>query len=148
MGVGFSHLFAASGGTSIVDYQIRNFQVGSGGDFNDYGASTFKLQAPITETDLSGGELFIENLTPIQNGVVVAAEDFPRIRFSNIHRVTDASVRYTLVLDRGSAQGVALDEVGRGLVSPSPILVAYRPHTEIVKNNTFSLIYRWTLTFG
>lgn len=154
MGVGFSHLFAASGGTSIVDYQIRNFQVGSGGDFNDYGASTFQLQAPITETDLSGGELFIENLTPIQNGVVVGAEDFPRIRFSNIHRVTDASVRYTLVLDRGSAQGVALDEVGlymrnpRGLDPPSPILVAYRPHTEIVKNNTFSLIYRWTLTFG
>ena len=27
MGVGFSHLFAASGGTTITDYQILNFHL-------------------------------------------------------------------------------------------------------------------------
>ena len=156
MGVGFSHLFAASGGTTITDYQILNFAVGSGGDINDYGVSTFTLQNPLVTSNYGTGALVIEDFNPIEDGLILGTtRAFARIRFSNIHRVTDTSVRYTLVIDRDSCNnlGFDLDEVGlfmrnpRGLADPSPILCAYRPHTGIRKTSAFSLIYRWTLQF-
>ena len=156
MGVGFSHLFAASGGTSITDYQILNFLIGSGGDYNDYGVSTFKLKSPVESTLGWGAEttLIIEDLIPIENGLF-AGQSYPlaRIRFSNVHKVTPTSVRYTLVLDRNTLNTKAINEVGlfmrnpRGLNPISPILVAYRPFTDIVKTGDFSLIFRWSLQF-
>jgi len=156
MGVGFSHLFAASGGTQITDYQILNFLIGSAGNFNDYGASTYQLQAPITAEARWGAEttLFLETLYTIENGSPLGGpHPFARIRFSNIHKVTDTSVRYTLVLDRATLNNTALSEIGlfmrnpRGQTPVIPILVAYRPFTEITKTSDFSLIFRWTLQF-
>jgi len=46
LGVGLSHLFAGSGGGTISDFQILNFQVGTGGNINSYGTSSFKLNTP------------------------------------------------------------------------------------------------------
>jgi hypothetical protein len=156
MGVGFSHLFSASGASSIVDYQIINFLVGSGGDYDDYGVSTYKLQSPVLGAINwgVGSNLITEDLTPIENGVL-AGSTFPlaRIRFSNVHKVTNTSVRYTLVIDRTTLNTKYINEVGlymrnpRGLSPPSPILVAYRPFTTITKTSDFSLIFRWTLQF-
>ena len=174
MGVGLSHMFAASGASSIVDYQIRNFLVGSGynpdndvllaGDGN-YGVSSFKLKAPLTVTAPDVGipsenpwgpntSLITELLTPIENrSIGGAARPFARIIFSNINKVTDTSVRYTLVLDRNTLNGKYLNEVGLFMRNPSgsihinPILVAYRPFTEITKTSDFSLLFLWTLQF-
>ena len=156
MGVGFSHLFSASGASSIVDYQIINFLVGSGGDYDDYGASTYKLQSPVLVAGDwgSGSNLITETLTPIENSVLAGATyPLARIRFSNVHKVTNTSVRYTLVIDRTTLNTKYINEVGlymrnpRGLLTPSPILVAYRPFTTITKTSDFSLIFRWTLQF-
>jgi len=157
MGVGFSHLFAASGGTTITDYQIINFLIGSGGDYNDYGVSTFKLQKPLLSSIDWGSDtgLIIETFHTIEDGIVIAGDTKPlaRIRFSNIHKVTSTSVRYTLVLDRNTLNTAAVNEVGlymrnpRGLPLIRPILVAYRPFTQITKTNDFSLLFRWTLQF-
>ena len=156
MGVGFSHLFAASGGTSITDYQILNFLVGSGGDFNDYGASTYQLKLPVTTEAAYGADttLFLETLYTIENGSPLGGpHPLARIRFSNIHKVTDTSVRYTLVLDRTTLNTKSISEVGlfmrnpRGQTPNIPILAAYRPFTSIIKTSDFSLIFRWTLQF-
>jgi len=156
MGVGFSHLFAASGSLVITDYQILNFLIGSGGDYSDYGTSTYQLQSPVLSVSDWGDDttLITESLYTINNGIKQGtATSLARIRFSNIHKVTDTSVRYTLVLDRATLNRKAINEVGlymrnpRGLGSPSPILVAYRPFTDIVKTSDFSLIFRWTLQF-
>ncbi len=95
-------------------------------------------------------------MKPIQNGSVKGQEEtFVRVPFSNIQKVTPHSVRFTLLLDKNTANGLAnnLDEVGlfmrnpRGLNTPSPILVAYRPFTSLKKTSTFSLLFKWTLTF-
>ena len=156
MGVGFSHLFAASGGTSITDYQILNFLVGSGGDFDDYGASTYQLKLPVTTEAEYGADttLFLETLYTIENGSPLGGpHPLARIRFSNIHKVTDTSVRYTLVLDRTTLNTKSISEVGlfmrnpRGQTPNIPILAAYRPFTSIIKTSDFSLIFRWTLQF-
>jgi len=157
MGVGFSHLFAGSGSDNIIDYQIRNFLVGSGGlDSTDYGVSTYKLKNGVSGSADWGSDtdLITENLYPIENGVVMTTTaSFARIRFSNIQKVTNTSVRYTLVLDRGTLNGSYINEVGlfmrnpRGNAVINPILVAYRLFTEITKTSDFSLIFRWTLQF-
>ena len=173
MGVGFSHLFAASGGTSITDYQILNFLtgsgagkisdyqilnflVGSGGSFTDYGASTYQLKLPVTTEAAYGADttLFLETLYTIENGSPLGGpHPLARIRFSNIHKVTDTSVRYTLVLDRTTLNTKSISEVGlfmrnpRGQTPNIPILAAYRPFTSIIKTSDFSLIFRWTLQF-
>jgi hypothetical protein len=156
MGVGFSHLFAASGGTQIMDYQILNFLVGSGGSFTNYGASTYTLTSPIITAASWGVDttLFLETLYTLENRFP-GAGPYPlaRIRFSNIHKVTDTSVRYTLVLDRGTLNNASLSEVGLYMRNPwgqspaIPILVAYRPFISITKTSDFSLIFRWTLQF-
>ena len=155
MGVGFAHLFAASGGTTITEYQILNFLIGSGGTAN-YGVSTYELRSPVLHSTNWGSNttLITEDLKPIENGDIKGTTlPLARIRFSNIHRVTTTSVRYTLVLDRSTLNRASINEVGlymrnpRGVSPPSPILVAYKPFTDITKTSDFSLIFRWTLQF-
>ena len=156
MGVGFSHLFAASGGTQITDYQVLNFLIGSGGDFNDYGVSTYQLKLPVVNSAEWGADttLFLETLYTLENGSPLGGpHPLARIRFSNIHKVTSTSVRYTLVLDRNTLNDASISEVGlfmrnpRGQSPVIPVLVAYRPFTSITKTSDFSLIFRWTLQF-
>ena len=157
MGVGLSHLFGGSGADKVSDYQILNFQVGTGGNTNDYGTSSFKLNTPLIEANYltTGSEVLIENYNPIQNGAVKGStEAFVRQPFSNIQRVSPTSIRFNLILDRYTANiTTKLDEVGlfmrnpRGLDTPSPILVAYRPFTGLKKTSTFSLLFKWTLHF-
>ena len=157
MGVGFSYLFTGQGSDNIIDYQIRNFLIGSGvTDATDYSASTFKLKGGVLNSADWGSDtsLIVEDYAPIENGTIVGSTvPFARIRFSNVHKVTTTSVRYTLVLDRNTLNGKYINEVGlfmrnpKGNATPNPILVAYRPFTEITKTSDFSLIFRWTLQF-
>jgi hypothetical protein len=157
MGVGLSHLFSGSGADTVSDFQVLNFQVGTGGDITDYGVSSHKINTPLTEAQYisTGSETLIEALKPIQDGTVKAStESMVRLPFSNIQKVTPTSVRFNLLLDRYTAnQETELDEVGlfmrnpRGLNTPSPILVAYRPFSGIRKTSTFSLLFKWTLHF-
>jgi len=159
MGVGLSHLFAGSGGGTISDFQILNFQVGTGGITDRYGTSSFKLNTPLGSSDYlsTGSEVLLESLKPIENAAIAGSNKaFVRNPFSNVQKVTPTSVRFNLILDRYTANGLAdeLDEIGlfmrnpRGLTpSPSPILVAYRPFTGLKKTSNFALLFKWTINF-
>jgi len=158
MGVGLSHLFSGSGGSKISDFQIINFQVGTGGDVTDYGTSSFKLGTPCTEAEYlsTGSEVLTESFKPIQNGVVIAGtESMVRVPFSNVQKIDQNTVRFNLILDRFTLNGLStnLDEVGlfmrnpRGAAAIHPILVAYRPFTGLKKTSTFALLFKWTLNF-
>ena len=158
MSVGLSHLFSASGGTSIENFQVLNFQVGVSGDINTYGVHSYKLVSGLSQVqyESSGSEAFIELLAPIENGSVLGStKAFVRIPFNHVEKVTKTSVRFILVLDRYTANGLGVDlnEVGlfmrnpRGLAAESPILVAYRPFTAITKTSAFALVFKWTLQF-
>jgi len=159
MGVGLTHLFSGSGGGTISDYQIINFQVGTGGDINNYSSSSFKLTTPLilAEVVSTGSEALTEDLYPIQNGIIKGTtENFVRIPFSNLQKVTPTTVRFNLILDRYTANGLSteLDEIGLFMrnpagitTSPCPILVAYRPFTGLKKTSTFALLFKWTINF-
>lgn len=156
MGVGLAHLYAVSGATSIVDYQILNYQVGTSGSLTDYGVSSYKLTGPLDGTKPYGLKsfLFVEDFQPTQNAIKVASQAFAGIPYSNIHRVSKTAVRYTLVLDDATANSDSkINEVGlfmrnpTGASPPSPILVAYRPFIPIKKTKFFTLVFLWTLQF-
>jgi len=156
MGVGLAHLYSASGSTSIVDYQILNYQVGTSGSLTDYGVSSYKLTGPLAGVKPYGLKsfLYVEDLQPIQDGSVVAPQTFAGIPYSNIHRVSKTAVRYTLVLDESTANSDdELNEVGLFMRNPTgaspenPILVAYRPFIPIKKTKFFTLVFLWTLQF-
>ena len=147
MGVGLSHLFAGSGGGTINDFQILNFQVGTGG-LDRFGTSSFKLNTPLGSAAYlsTGSEALVESLKPIQNGAIKGSnESFLRNPFSNIQKLLD---RYT-----ANSMSNDLDEIGlymrnpRGITPPSPILVAYRPFTGLKKTSNFALLFKWTINF-
>jgi hypothetical protein len=157
MGVGLAHLFSGSGSGDIGDFQIVNFQLGTAGDVNNYGVSSFKLNTAVSKANIqtTGSELLVEDLFPIENGVVLGStKPFVRIPFSNIQKVTATSVRFNLIVDKNSAVDQTINEIGlfmrnpRGSASdPHPILVAYRPFTSLTKTSTFSLLFKWTISF-
>ena len=174
MGVGLSMMFAASGSSNIKDYQIGYFQVGTSGDLYNYAPETFELSGPLASSVDYGvllspqpyGEdpskendaIFftdVVDLYPLKNGSVsITQEPFVKIRYSNVHRVTKNSVRYTLVLSpRSVTRSDPLSEVGLFMRNPlgnsedSPILVAYRPFTPIKKTSDFTLVFLWTIQF-
>ena len=156
MGVGLAHLYAASGSTSIVDYQILNYQVGTSGSLTDYGVSSYKLAGPLGGVKPYGLKsfLYVEDLQPIQNGILASPETFAGIPYTNIHRVSKTAVRFTLVLDDSTANSNdELNEVGlfmrnpTGSLTVNPILVAYRPFIPIKKTKFFTLVFLWTLQF-
>jgi len=158
MGVGLSHLYAGSGGAEISDFQILNFQVGTGGDLTNYGTSSFKLNTPCTTAEYlsTGSEASIELLDPIQNGVLAATETFLRFPFNNVQKIDKNTVRFNLIIDKLTLNELStnMDEVGLFMRNPrgatngaKPILVAYRPFTSLKKTSTFSLLLKWTLNF-
>jgi len=157
MGIGLAHLFSGSGAGTVSDYQILNFQTGTGGELTNYGASSYQLNTPLTHAQYAsvGSNVLIEDMQPYKVMSLATVESFVRIPFSNIQRVSKNSVRFNLVLDKYTANDLSLelDEVGLfmrnpyGSSSPTPILVAYRPFTSLKKTSTFSLLFKWTIKF-
>lgn len=161
MGVGLSYLFTGSGSDMILDYQIDRFQVGvSGPPEGGVTSGIYELSSQLTESEYgAGSNLFISVNNQLTNGSQTTNRAFAKIPASKITRISDSSVRYTLVLDEEACNGLDrsgdayLNEIGMfmknplGGVSDVPILVCYRTFSNIRKTDDFSLIFRWTLNF-
>ena len=170
MGVGLSYMFNGSGSNTVLDYQIDRFQLGTSGkdgttpDSSLETSATYSLSGQLSSVAQygAGSNMYIEDATQIKNGVNTLNQFFPLIPPSKITKISDASVRYTLVVDeaacnnlKGSGnEDVNLNEIGlfmknpRGDSSPNAsILVAYRVFNNVLKTSDFSLIFRWTLNF-
>ena len=156
MGVGLAYLFAGSGSNNILDYQITRFQVGTSAGVQD--ASTFKLASALEEITDYGGSADIQTISQnqIENGVIPnSSNPFAIIPFHHIHKVGSTSVKFNLVLNKNSGNGISapLQEVGLFMNNPTgvdpaaAILVAYRTFTSIQKTTEFSLIFKWTISF-
>ena len=163
MGVGLSYLFSASGSNSVLDYQIQKFQVGvSGPPEGGVTSAIAELSGALTSVDEYGTG---SNLALFEGSQIVGAgiqnnRVFAEIPASKMTRINENSVRYTLVLDEESANGLLRDgidkginEIGMFMKNPTgnlvdrPILVCYRTFSDIVKTDDFSLIFRWTINF-
>lgn len=126
----------------------------------------YKLDYPLSSAAHYGVEskLVTVSSTQIQNGVNVANQVFVMIPFKNVTRLSDNSVRYTLILDERSVNNLsvygypggtdaAIREIGlfmknpRGDASPASILAAYKQFSPLKKTSDFSLVFRWTISF-
>ena len=161
MGVGLTYMFTGSGSNSVLDYQIDRFQIGvSGPPTGGETSAIYQLSGAATLAEYGGGSnLFIDIKDQMTNGTLTsnAAALIPA---NKITKISDASVRYTLVVDEEACNSITrnsndmnINEVGLLMKNPTgatddrPILVAYRTFSNILKTNDFSLIFRWTLNF-
>ena len=168
MGVGLGLLYAGSGATDITNFQIRYFQLGVSGDsiIDSYGVSETTLASALGQengaADYRVGAnsvvpILSANLMDWNGGIRSGSIDntwyFGLLSDNSIKRVDLNSVTYILYIDRDTANGHILNEVGLFMQNPlgvtphRPPLVAYRPFINISKTDDFALIFKWTLNF-
>jgi hypothetical protein len=157
-------MFNGSGSNTVLDYQIDRFQVGvSGPPTGGSTSAIYELSGALSSIAEygAGSNLFIERASQIKNSLIVTNQYFARIPANKITRISDTSVRYTLVVDeeacnslRREGSDLDINEIGLLMKNPTgntalnrSILVAYRTFSNIRKTNDFSLIFRWTLNF-
>jgi len=156
MGFGLSFLFSGRGSQTVTDYQIRWFQVGTAGSnvMDTYDQTWQSLETPLEKAEYETGfyKLVMDNHKLRKHETTVSG-DFAHIPFHAIQKTGDTSVKYTLVLDKYSCNEQTLNEVGLFMHNPegadavTSVLCAYRPFTNILKTNDFSLVFKWTLNF-
>ena len=162
MGVALANLLVATSG-SILDYQIDRFQIGVGGNSSREVVSTYNLSSPLSSLDEYGINSYI--LATSANQLInfnpwPGSAYYALIPEHNITRVTNNTVRYTLILDELACNNISrggvskpLNEIGlfvkniKGLTPEAPILVAYRYFGDILKTEEFSLAFRWSINF-
>jgi len=164
MGVALSCFFGLSGSTSVLDYQIDRFQIGVSGQQEFEVSSTYRLTGPLSSAEeYTGitGELVAASGNQFANTFQAGTIWYSLIPAHNVTRISDKSVRYTLVIDKDSCNNLSRDgdeayinELGLFMKNPfnysphlAPILVAYKVISNIRKSNDFGLIIRWTLNF-
>jgi len=164
MSVGLSYLFTASGSTNITDYQLGRFQLGVSSD-SAATSAVYKLIGNLSSFNEYGGTaggLRLVSSIQIKDGDTSEEEVFALVPHSQITRVNDTSVRYTIIIDRDAANDVRqvagsgrlpLNEIGlfmknpRGVSPLQSILVAYRQFSNITKTSDFALVFRWTINW-
>jgi hypothetical protein len=167
MGVGLSYLFTGSGSDTILDYQIDRFQIGVSGPHEAYStnpSSIAQLSGALGQSEYGeGSNLFIQKGgLLVSPGIATPTNYFALIPTSKITRISDTSVRYTLVVDEEScndlqgafSEDLNINEIAMFLKNPSgtigngtSIMACYRTFSNIRKTNDFSLIFRWTINF-
>jgi len=174
MGVGLGLLYAGSGATDITNFQIRYFQLGVSGDtiINSYGVSEVSLVSALGQgaagstrpsdyntLGASPMPLVGHELMNYDGGAKTTLPGggsnwiFAVISDNSIKRVDLNSVTYILYIDRHTANGITVNEVGLFMKNPLGYgtnrsnLVAYRPFVNIAKTDDFALVFKWTLNF-
>jgi len=165
--VGLSYLFSKLGSNSIIDYQLDTFQLGVSGHVGNQVSSTYQLSAPLSGIEEynsnTDSNLYVFSSHQIKNSVITNSPVpyFVKIPFTKVTRIDERSVRYTIFIDEDSCNNLVrngvdanLNEIGLFMKNPrgdSPeasILAAYKYFSNIRKTDDFSLIFRWTITFG
>jgi hypothetical protein len=161
MGLGLSMLFAGQG-SSIEDFQIRYFQVGTGAaTTNNPDYKTFKLATPIPNTDAGRRQYgYVPNSSHPRmnpNGGGASNELFILIPDNAIKKSSPTSVTYVLYLTEQAVMTTDINEIGLFMNNPlstllgdqnkrSP-LVAYREFISLEKTEQYSLVFKWKLSF-
>ena len=159
MGLGLVYLFSLSGSTVVTDFTIDRYQIGTSGSPSLEVSQTFQLSAPlnsITEYTGNQGRVPAFRETLLTNNSVTTLSTFVKILPTQTSRVNDNTVRFSFNIDENSCNDLVEDinEVGLFMKNPTgflttnrSILVAYRYFNPITKDNGFSILFDWTITF-
>lgn len=155
LGISLAYLYAGSGASSVLEYQVNMFQIGSG-TTSPAAMSLQQLNDPLDADQYksAGSLLATEERQLLVNEIVTAPQTFVRIPYTQIQKVGSKTIRYTLILDKNSANdlGKNLKEVGlfmknpRGVSPEASVLIAYRQF-DLPKASDFALVFKWSIIF-
>lgn len=162
--VGLAYLFAGEGSDSIVDYQLSRVQIGVSADAGSESESLLQLYGPLSSTAEYGGDnsnlLLGDQLQVIGYGdpLLVESKAFIHLPFSQVAKLGNTNVRYTIILDRNACNNLSrggspvnINEIGLFMKGPinggAALLCAYRQFSDIRKTDEFSLVFQWQISF-
>jgi len=159
MGYGLSRLFSNDGSSSLEDFKINYFQIGTSSVPNFGDPGFYSLSAPISSY---GNHSNIE--TDTHNQITAATEfvDSPvlsetaNVVFGEINQefatiIQDSGIAFQIKLDENTANGKDISEIGLFMGNPngtgeeSSILVAYRNFGPYSKTSDFELVFNWII---
>mgnify|MGYP003117710835 CR=1 FL=1 len=153
-GMGYTLLkaFSTSGAGSISPFQIVYFQLGVSGDSSLQVSSTGELSSSLSQANY-GTANFQLSQHDVSSGGKSAGEYFGVIPWPYIKKITPTRVMYQILVGDEACEGITLNEIG--LFSRNPnnsategsYLCAYRYFTALAKQDSFSVLFRWTIEF-
>lgn len=155
LGISLAYLFAGEGSDLATDYQINYFQVGTVDDTAD--VTLEELSGALTEEDYKDtGSLLVteDRKIIVNNSPSQGTQTFVRIPYTQIQKIGSKTVRYTIIIDKNSANnlGSNLKQIGlfmknpRGLTDEASVLIAYRTFN-LPKAPDFALVFKWSIIF-
>jgi sporulation protein YlmC with PRC-barrel domain len=156
LGISLAYLYAGSGASSVLEYQVNMFQIGSG-TTSPAAMSLQQLNDPLDADQYKSAGSFLateERQLLVNEAATGDTQTFVRIPYTQIQKVGSKTIRYTLILDKNSANdlGKNLKEVGLFMKNPrggSPeasVLIAYRQF-DLPKASDFALVFKWSIIF-
>ena len=154
IGVSLASMFSEVTG-SLDDYKISYFQLGVNGSLALQDESTSQLGESLTISQYGGTtNLDISNANLWDNGSTIQGEAFVKISSAAITKLGNNQVQYKFLLGPEDANGQEINELGLfsgnplQLSTPARVMCAYRfLENSIVKSDSFSLLFQWTLEF-
>ena len=155
MGVTLLEAFNTTTSRLIGNFQIVNFQVGVGGSVGYQVSTTGALGSALTPASQYGTNpsFEVETATIETAGVRTTSHVLGIIPWAYIKKLTPTRVLYTIYLDENSCNGLSLNEVGLfsnniyNLTPAVKFLCAYRYFNTLVKQDSFSVRFRWVIEF-
>tara|TARA_R110000765_G_scaffold42581_1_gene89837 strand:+ start:668 stop:1252 length:585 start_codon:yes stop_codon:yes gene_type:complete len=153
MGATLQQAFLAANSSGISDYQIQYFQVGTGGTGALQVSSNGALGTPCVPLQYGASPGF-EGIQRqlFASGASLGQMTFGIIPWPYIKKISPTRVLYSIYLGDASLPDVAISEVGLFSKSPLPgvnasMLCAYRAFPTLVKQDGFSILFRWAIEF-
>lgn len=172
---GLTRLFAGDGSINIEDYQIRYFQLGTssiGEDDIVLASDFYRLGNPLTTTqygeetgiDIVGHKRVVQLNSETGTEQVFTSEDteidfslssdtFGIIPNAYSTKIDSNAVRFTIILDKNTGNGLELNEVGLFMKNPDgniyedqSVLAAYKKFGPISKTSAMSIKIDWVIT--
>ena len=156
MGATLLQAFNAPGTVDLAHFQITEFQLGVSGDATQQVSSTGSLSASLSAASQYGASAGFETHlgTLVESGNLTYNQVFAIIPWAYIKKLTPNRVLYTIRLDENSCNGLTLNEVGlfsKNALQTTPreskLLCAYRYFSALLKEDGFSVLFRWVIEF-
>lgn len=153
-GMGYTLLkaFGNTGMSNISGFQIVYFQLGISGASALQVSSTGQLSGALPVGDYRTTNFQISE-HDLGSGAGATNVAFGTIPFAYIKKISPTRVMYQIFIDEDACDGQTLNEIGLFSRNPdnaspeSSYLCAYRYFTELAKNTSFSVLFRWTIEF-
>ena len=144
--------FGNTGLSNISGYQIVYFQLGTSGHEGNQMSSTGELSSALAvgDYDTANFEISQHNLS---SGGTALNQAFGVIPFSYIKKISPTRVMYQIFVGEDACDGQSLNEIGLfsrnpdGSSTDGSYLCAYRYFPTLVKQDSFSVLFRWTIEF-